>query len=77
MREPSIAKTPNIRCFVVILHLSRFTRFFWGNIPFLEIQIYLYIYRTEKLWIEQKSYQKNRKAIDRTEKLSKEQKSYR
>ena len=43
----------------------------------VEIQIYLpSLNRTEKLWIEQKSYQKNRKAIDRTEKLSIEQKSY-
>ena len=31
----SIAKTPNIRCFVVKLHLLRFTRFFRGNIPIL------------------------------------------
>ena len=34
-RISSIAKTPNIRCFVVKLHLSRFTRFFRGNIPIL------------------------------------------
>ena len=35
MREPgsSIAKTPNIRCFVAKLHLSRFTHFLRGNIP--------------------------------------------
>ena len=32
-RISSIAKTPNIRCFVAKLHLSRFTRFFRGNIP--------------------------------------------
>ena len=34
-RISSIAKTPNIRCFVVKLHLSRFTRFFRGDIPIL------------------------------------------
>ena len=34
-RFSSIAKTPNIRCFVAKMHLSRFTRFFRGNIPIL------------------------------------------
>merc|ERR1712012_1442200 len=38
----SIAKTPNIRCFVAKLHLSRFTRFLRGNIP---IQIYAVLLR--------------------------------
>ena len=49
--------------------------FYWSA---LKMTLYIcHIYRTKKLWIEQKSYKKNKKAIERTEKLSIEQKSYR
>ena len=78
-RISSIAKTPNICCFVAKLHLLRFTRFFRGNIPILSwyFKYVCHIYRTEKLSIEQEGDLQNRMAINRTDCLSIEQNGYR
>ena len=81
-RISSLAKTPNIRCFVANLHLSQFTRFFLflpfdGSSKIFATAQSLEPIENNSYSTEQIGYRWNRIAIDRTEWLSIEQNSYR
>ena len=77
-RISTIAKTPNIRCFVVKLHLSRFTRFLGMIFPSFDSNSNRFVNHQNIFAFNEKYfYRQNKLAIDRTGWLSIEPVGYR
>ena len=77
-RISSIAKTPNIPCFVAKLHLSRFTRFLGMIFPSFDSNSNRFVNHQNIFAFNEKYfYRQNKLAIDRTGWLSIEPVGYR